>query len=140
MQLVAVQNIASLETVEDRVAKQKEDSISPFYVQPNSDADLEKFMATYGVDLIPSMMTSITQSISTPLKKRPEVTTGERDKLKYLTHEGFRNVWVNRLMSLASVTVLMACLIIMGAGIMIYFNINNVVDKVQSQNSNGLCC
>lgn len=28
----------------------------------------------------------------------------------------------------------MACLIIMGAGIMIYFNINNVVDKVQSQN------
>lgn len=54
--------------------------------------------------------------------------------LKYLTHEGFRNVWVNRLMSLASVTVLMACLIIMGAGIMIYFNINNIVDKVQSQN------
>ena len=54
--------------------------------------------------------------------------------LKYLTHEGFRNVWVNRLMSLASVTVLMACLIIMVAGIMIYFNINNVVDKVQSQN------
>ena len=54
--------------------------------------------------------------------------------LKYLTHEGFCNVWVNRLMSLASVTVLMACLIIMGAGIMIYFNINNVVDKVQSQN------
>ena len=54
--------------------------------------------------------------------------------LKYLTHEAFRNVWVNRLMSLASVTVLMACLIIMGAGIMIYFNINNVVDKVQSQN------
>ena len=54
--------------------------------------------------------------------------------LKYLTHEGFRNVWVNRLMSLASVTVLMACLIIMGAGIMIYFNINKVVDKVQSQN------
>ena len=54
--------------------------------------------------------------------------------LKYLTHEGFRNVWVNRLMSLASVTVLMACLIIMGAGIIIYFNINNVVDKVQSQN------
>lgn len=54
--------------------------------------------------------------------------------LKYLTHEGFRSVWVNRLMSLASVTVLMACLIIMGAGIMIYFNINNVVDKVQSQN------
>lgn len=78
----AVQNIASSETVEDRVAKQKEDSISPFYVQPNSDADLEKFMATYGVDSDLPTMTLITQSISTPLKKRPEVTTGERDKLK----------------------------------------------------------
>ena len=54
--------------------------------------------------------------------------------LKYLTHEGFRNVWVNRLMSLASVTVLMACLIIMGAGIMIFFNINTLLDSVQSQN------
>lgn len=53
---------------------------------------------------------------------------------KYLTHEGFRNVWVNRMMSLASVTVLMACLIIMGAGIMIYFNINSLLDVVQSQN------
>lgn len=54
--------------------------------------------------------------------------------LKYLTHEGFRNVWVNRLMSIASVTVLMACLIIMGAGIMIFFNINTLLDSVQSQN------
>lgn len=53
---------------------------------------------------------------------------------KYLTREGFRNVWVNRMMSLASVTVLMACLIIMGAGIMIFFNINSLLDVVQSQN------
>lgn len=52
----------------------------------------------------------------------------------YLTREGFRNVWVNRMMSLASVTVLMACLIIMGAGIMIFFNINSLLDVVQSQN------
>ncbi|HAQ29106.1 MAG TPA: ABC transporter permease, partial [Ruminococcaceae bacterium] len=40
----------------------------------------------------------------------------------------------NRLMSIASVTVLMACLIIMGAGIMIFFNINTLLDSVQSQN------
>lgn len=54
--------------------------------------------------------------------------------LKYLTKEGFRNVWVNRLMSLASVSVLMACLVIIGLGAMIFFNINALLDTVESQN------
>lgn len=54
--------------------------------------------------------------------------------LKYLTKEGFRNVWVNRLMSLASVSVLMACLVIIGLGAMIFFNINSLLDTVESQN------
>lgn len=78
----AVQNIASSETVEDRVAKQKEDSISPFYVQPNSDADLEKFMATYGVDSDSSDDDVDYSKYLDAIEKRPEVTTGERDKLK----------------------------------------------------------
>ncbi len=54
--------------------------------------------------------------------------------LKYLTREGFRNVWVNRMMSLASVAVLMACLIIIGIGAMAYFNINSLLNIVESQN------
>lgn len=54
--------------------------------------------------------------------------------LSYLTKEGFRNVWVNRLMSLASVTVLMACLVIIGLGAMLFFNINALLDKIESQN------
>ena len=54
--------------------------------------------------------------------------------LGYLTKEGFRNVWVNRLMSLASVTVLMACLVIIGLGAMLFFNINALLDKIESQN------
>lgn len=54
--------------------------------------------------------------------------------LSYLTKEGFRNVWVNRLMSLASVTVLMACLVIIGLGAMLFFNINALLDTVESQN------
>ncbi len=54
--------------------------------------------------------------------------------LGYLTKEGFRNVWVNRLMSLASVTVLMACLVIIGLGAMLFFNINSLLDKIESQN------
>lgn len=54
--------------------------------------------------------------------------------LKYLTKEGFRNVWVNRLMSLASVSVLMACLVIIGLGAMIFFNIDSLLDTVERQN------
>ena len=54
--------------------------------------------------------------------------------LGYLTKEGFRNVWVNRLMSLASITVLMACLVIIGLGAMLFFNINALLDEIESQN------
>ncbi len=54
--------------------------------------------------------------------------------LKYLTKEGFRNVWVNRLMSLASVSVLMACLVIIGLGAMIFFNIDSLLDTIERQN------
>ena len=54
--------------------------------------------------------------------------------LKYLTKEGFRNVWVNRLMSLASVTVLLACLVIIGLGAMLYFNVNSLLDTIERQN------
>lgn len=56
------------------------------------------------------------------------------NSLKYLTREGFRNLWVNRLMSLASITVLMACLIIIGIGSMLYFNLTSLLDIVESQN------
>ena len=54
--------------------------------------------------------------------------------LRYLTKEGFRNVWVNRLMSLASVTVLMACLIMIGLGTMLYLNVDLLLNKIESQN------
>lgn len=54
--------------------------------------------------------------------------------LKYLTKEGFRSIWVNKLMSLASVAVLMACLVIIGLGAMIFFNINALLDNVENQN------
>ena len=54
--------------------------------------------------------------------------------LQYLTKEGFRNVWVNRLMSLASVSVLMACLVIIGLGAMIFFNIDSLLDTIERQN------
>ncbi len=54
--------------------------------------------------------------------------------LRYLTKEGVKNIWKNRLMSLASITVLMACLVIIGLGAMLYLNIDALLDKIESQN------
>lgn len=54
--------------------------------------------------------------------------------LRYLTKEGFRTVFINRLMSVASVTVLMSCLVIIGIASLIFFNINSVLDTIESQN------
>ncbi len=54
--------------------------------------------------------------------------------IRYLTREGFRSVWVNRMMSLASVAVLMACLLIVGCGAMVFFNIQVALDNIEAQN------
>lgn len=54
--------------------------------------------------------------------------------LSYLTREGFKNIWVNRLLSLATVVVLISCLIIVGSGTLIYLNINSLLDIIEGQN------
>ncbi len=53
---------------------------------------------------------------------------------RYLVKEGFRSIWVNRLMSLASVAVLMACLLIVGCAAMVFLNIESMLDIVEAQN------
>lgn len=52
----------------------------------------------------------------------------------YLTREGFRNIWVNRLLSLATIVVLISCLVIVGSGTLLYLNINSVLDLIEDQN------
>ena len=54
--------------------------------------------------------------------------------LGYLTREGFRNIWVNRLLTLATVFVLVSCLVIVGSGTLIYLNITNALDVIGAQN------
>ena len=58
----------------------------------------------------------------------------KRGSLSYLTKEGFRNVWVNRMMSLASIAVLMACLVMMGSAFMVLVNVDGVMKEVASEN------
>ena len=57
-----------------------------------------------------------------------------RGRIGYLTKEGFRNIRVNHLMSIASIAVLMACLVMMGAAFMVIVNVNNVMSEIESQN------
>ncbi len=54
--------------------------------------------------------------------------------LSYLTREGFRNIWVNRLLSLATIVVLVSCLVIVGSGSLIFLNITSVLDLIEDQN------
>ena len=55
-------------------------------------------------------------------------------RIGYLTKEGFRNVWVNRLMSIASVCVLMSCLIMIGIAFLAFINVESLLDRVDEQN------
>ncbi|MCH5199196.1 MAG: ABC transporter permease [Oscillospiraceae bacterium] len=55
-------------------------------------------------------------------------------RLRYLTREGVKNIGTNRLMSFASVAVLMSCLVMIGCAVLLYFNIDALLKSVESQN------
>jgi len=57
-----------------------------------------------------------------------------RGSLSYLTKEGFRNVWVNRLMSIASTCVLMSCLVMIGIACMLLVNMQSIIDGIENEN------
>lgn len=52
----------------------------------------------------------------------------------YLIKEGFKNIWNNRMMSLASVVVLVSCLIITGAASLISLNVSTLISKIGDDN------
>ncbi len=53
---------------------------------------------------------------------------------RYLVKSGIRNLWTNRMMTIASVGTLMACLIIVGVASLISINMESVVKFVSDQN------
>lgn len=55
-------------------------------------------------------------------------------KLRYLTKEGFRNLRVNKLMTLASITVLFSCLLLVGVAFMLLVNIQSFITEIESEN------
>lgn len=54
--------------------------------------------------------------------------------IKYLINEGFRNLWTNRMMSVASICVLMSCLVLIGSATMVFLNIDSFLTKIEEEN------
>ncbi len=54
--------------------------------------------------------------------------------IRYLIKEGFKGAWANRLMSLASVGVLVACMVVIGLAILISENVNMAIGRLEQQN------
>lgn len=54
--------------------------------------------------------------------------------LRYLVKEGFRNTWANRMMSIASICVLLSCLVLIGSAAMIFLNIDSLIDRIEDEN------
>lgn len=55
-------------------------------------------------------------------------------KLRYLTREGFRNLKVNKLMTVASITVLFSCLVLIGVAFMLLVNIESFIAGIEQEN------
>lgn len=55
-------------------------------------------------------------------------------RLGYLTREGFRSITTHGFMSFATVTIIAACLIIMGSVSLLSLNINKLIKELEAQN------
>lgn len=54
--------------------------------------------------------------------------------VRYLTSNGLKNIWVNRLMSIASIGVLVACMSIIGVAVMITKNVDKALTDIEKEN------
>ena len=56
----------------------------------------------------------------------------------YLVKEGFRNVYANRIMSIASICVLVSCLVMTGAAALFSVNVHSIVEEVEKTNETSV--
>lgn len=52
----------------------------------------------------------------------------------YLLKQGAKNVWINRLMSIACIGVMTACLLIVGAAMLVSLNVSQFMGYIETQN------
>ena len=56
------------------------------------------------------------------------------NKLGYLIKEGFKGIFIHSFMSFASVSIIVACLIVMGSFALLAINIDNMIDELEEDN------
>lgn len=54
--------------------------------------------------------------------------------VSYLSKEGIKNMWANRLMTAASIGVLVACMVLIGLAILVSLNLNVALGNLEQQN------
>ncbi len=54
--------------------------------------------------------------------------------VRYLSVEGIKNLWANRLMTAASVGVLVACMVIIGLAMLLTMNVNSAMSSLEQEN------
>lgn len=57
-----------------------------------------------------------------------------RGSLGYLTKEGFRNIYTNKLMSIASISVLFSCLVMIGSAFLVLENMRYMLEGIEKEN------
>ena len=62
------------------------------------------------------------------------ITAMKLNKLGYLFKEGFRSIFSHGFMSFASVSIIIACLLIMGSFSLVAVNIDALIDSLENQN------
>lgn len=65
---------------------------------------------------------------------RMGITLMRLNNIAYLIKEGFKGIFKHGFMSFASVTIIMACLIIMGVFVLLGMNVNVVIAELENQN------
>lgn len=54
--------------------------------------------------------------------------------VRYLTVEGFKNIWLHRLMTLASVCVLVSCMLLIGVAVLLSMNVEEAFGQLKDNN------
>lgn len=57
------------------------------------------------------------------------------ETMKYFLREGFKNVWVNGVMSAASILVMTCCMILTGGAMLLSLNLNQALKSIENRNS-----
>lgn len=55
--------------------------------------------------------------------------------IKYFIKEGFKNVWINGIMSIASILVMICCMLLTGSAVLISLNISTTLKSIEGKNS-----